>query len=249
MIIDFHCHIGQSKVFGAQSANPKYLIELMDKNNIDKVVLIPTASPPKPRYYEDVLDALKMFPDRFYGFFLANPKEENVCNMLEMVVTKYGFVGVKFHPTFSAVAADDQGLVYPIIEKAKELKICVAIHSDPSLYSTPWQIGLVALDFPEVPIVMFHMGFIDIIFNDAAINMAKRAPNLYLETCGVSAEDKVAAAVREIGPSRVIYGSDMPFHNPAFDMARIEFANISKEDKKLIMGENAKRLLETLGRR
>jgi predicted TIM-barrel fold metal-dependent hydrolase len=249
MIIDFHCHIGQSKVFGTKSADPKNLVALMDKHKIDKVVLIPTSSPPKPRYYEDVLEALKQFPDRFYGFFLANPKAENVCDTLDMVVNKYGFVGVKFHPTFLAVAADDRELVYPIVEKAKELKIVVAIHSDPFLYATPWQIGLLAMDFPEVPVVMFHMGFVDIIFTDAAINMAKRAPNLYLETCGVSAEDKVAAAVREIGASRVIYGSDMPFHNPAFDMARIEYAEISEKDKKLILGENAERLLEPLVKR
>ncbi len=248
MIIEFHAHIGKSKVFGKGFVGAKTLVEMMDRNKIDKAVLIPTASPPKPRYYEDVVDALKEFPDRFYGFFLANPKEENVCDMLDMVVNKYGFLGVKLHPTFLGFAADDHDLVYPIAEKAKELKICIMVHSDPSIYATPWQVGLLAMDFPDVPVVMAHMGFIDIIYNDAAINMAKRAPNLYLETCGVSAESKVTAAVREIGASRVLYGSDMPFHNPAFDMARIEYADISEEEKKLIMGENAKRLLESLGK-
>jgi len=248
MIIDFHCHIGQSKIFSKGSGNPKDLVQLMDKRKIDKVVLLPSASSRKPRYYEDVVEALKEFPDRFYGFFLANPREENVCDMLEMVVEKYGFKGLKLHPTFLGVAADDKDWVYPIAEKARELKICMMIHSDPSLYASPWQIGLLAMDFPGLPVVMAHMGFVDVIYNDAAINMAKRAPNLYLETCGVSAEGKVALAVREIGAQRVLYGSDMPFHDPAFDMARIEYADISAEDKKLILGENAKRLLDSLGK-
>jgi len=246
MIIDFHCHIGQSKIFSKGSGTAKDLVKLMDKRKIDKAVLIPTASPRKPRYYEDALEAYREFPDRFYPFFLANPREENVCEILEMVVEKYGFKGLKMHPSFLGVAADDREWVYPIAEKAKELKICMMIHSDPSIYATPWQIGLLAIDFPEVPIVMAHMGFVDVIYNDAAINMAKRAPNLYLETCGVSAEGKVALAVREIGAHRVLYGSDMPFHDPAFDMARIEYADISAEDKKLLMGENAKRLLDSL---
>lgn len=122
------------------------------------------------------------------------------------------------------------------------------IHSDPSLYTTPWQIGLLAMDFPDIPVVMPHMGFVDVIYNDAAINMAKRAPNIYLETCGVSAEGKVAQAVKEIGAHRVLYGSDMPFLDPAFDMARIEYAKISEEDKRLIMGKNAKKLLDSLGK-
>jgi hypothetical protein len=247
MIIDFHCHIGSSKLFSRGSGTARDLVELMDKRNIDKAVLLPSASPRKPRYYEDALDAYQEFPDRFYPFFLANPREENVCEMLQMVVERYGFKGLKMHPTFLGVAADDKDWVYPIAEKARELNICMMIHSDPSIYASPWQIGLLAMDFPEVPIVMAHMGFIDVIYNDAAINMAKRAPNLYLETCGVSAEAKVAQAVREIGAHRVLHGSDMPFHDPAFDMARIEYAKISAEDKKLILGENAKRLLDSLG--
>jgi hypothetical protein len=56
----------------------------------------------------------------------------------------------------------------------------------------------------------------------------------------------VTQAVKEIGAHRVLYGSDMPFHDPAFDMARIEYAKISDADKKLIMGENAKKLLDSL---
>jgi len=39
-----------------------------------------------------------------------------------------------------------------------------------------------------------------------------------------------------------------PFHNPAFDRDRIEYADISDEDKKLILGENAKKLLGSVGR-
>ena len=246
MIIDFHCHIGQSKVFSGKSGTAKDIVQLMDKRKIDKTVLLPTASPRKPRYYEDVLEAYREFPDRFFPFFLANPREENVCEMLQMVVEKYGFKGLKMHPSFLGVAADDKDWVYPIAEKARELKICMMVHSDPSMYATPWQVGLLAMDFPEVPVVMAHMGFVDVIYNDAAIDMARRCPNIYLETCGVSAEGKVTQTVKEIGAHRVLYGSDMPFHDPAFDMARIEYAKISDDEKKLVMGENAKKLLDSL---
>jgi uncharacterized protein len=248
MIIDFHAHIGPSRMFKGVRT-PTTIVELMDKRKIDKAVLIPSATAKQPHYYKDVLAAAQEYPDRFYPFYLANPREENVCDELEMVVEKYGFKGVKLHPSFLGFAADDHDWVYPIAAKARELKICIMVHSDPSIYATPWQVGLLAMDFPEVPVVMAHMGFVDVIYNDAAINMAKRAPNLYLETCGVSAEAKVAQAVQEIGASRVLYGSDMPFHDPAFDMARIEYAKISAEDKTLIMGENAKKLLDSLGRK
>ena len=96
---------------------------------------------------------------------------------------------------------------------------------------------------------MAHMGFVDIIANDASVNMAKRSPNLYLETSGVSAEDKVALAVREIGASRVLYGSDLPFNDPAFEMAKIQYANMTPDDRKMVLGESAKKLLDSLGRK
>jgi predicted TIM-barrel fold metal-dependent hydrolase len=250
MRIDTHTHIGESKIFASKDfLKPKNIVNIMDRNQIDKAFLIPTASPPRPRYYEDVVEALKEFPDRFYGFFLANPKERNVCDLLDMVVNTYGFLGVKLHPTFLAFAIDDQELVYPIMEKVRELKICVVVHSDPFLYATPWQVGLLAMDFPDIPIVMAHMGFVDVIFADAAIKMARRAPNLYLDTTGVSADTKVTAAARAIGASRILCGSDSPFTNPAFAIARIECTELSDQEKKLILGENAKRLMDSLGRK
>jgi predicted TIM-barrel fold metal-dependent hydrolase len=246
MIVDFHAHIGQSKIFGNRFANAKNVIKVMDCHGIDKSVLIPTASSVNTRYYEDVRDALKEFPDRFFGFFLANPREKNVCSHLERAVSDHGLRGVKLHPTFMAFAADDAELVFPIVEAARALRICVMVHSGQSPYATPWQVGLLAADFPDVPIVMAHMGLDEIIFCDAAIKMAKRAPNLYLETTGVTADAKVALAVKEVGASRVLYGSDLPFHNPAAEMAKVKYAEISPEERKMVMGENAKKLFESL---
>ena len=245
MIIDFHCQIGPSRVL-KRTITARNIIEWMDKRRIDKAVLLPSEYPKKPKPYEDVLEAVKEFPDRFVGFFWANPREEDVCEMLEMVVQKHGFKGLKFHPTFTGVAADDEDWVYPIAEKARKLKICMMIHSDTSILASPWQVGMLAMDFPGLPVVMAHMGFVDIIANDGAIDMARRVPNLYLETSGVSAEDKVAQAVRVVGVEKILYGSNMPLNDPAFEMAKVEYALISEADKKKILGENARQLLASL---
>jgi predicted TIM-barrel fold metal-dependent hydrolase len=247
MIIDFHCQVGPSREFKG-TITPRMIVERMDKRKIDKAVLFPSESNRKLRPYEDVLQALKEFPDRFYGFFGANPREENVCEMLEMVVEKHGFKGVRFHPTYSGVVADDEEWVYPIAEKARKLKICMLVHSDTSILASPWQVGMLAMDFPGLPVVMAHMGFVDIISNDGAIEMARKVPNLYLETSGVSAEDKVAQAVREAGATKVLYGSDMPYNDPAFEMAKIQYANLSAAEKSQVLGENAQTLLASLRR-
>ena len=48
MIIDFHCHIGQSKVFSGKSGTAKDIVQLMDKRKIDKAVLLRGLSPETP---------------------------------------------------------------------------------------------------------------------------------------------------------------------------------------------------------
>lgn len=243
MIIDFHAHIGQSKIFGGRYAEAKSVIQVMDAHGIDRAVLLPTASSVNTRYWEDSAAAAKEFPDRFFGFVLINPRQPGAPERLERAVADHGLRGVKLHPTFEAFAADDHELVYPVVAKAQELGVPVMIHSGQSPYATPWQVGLVAIDFPDATIIMAHMGCDEIVFCDAAIDMAKRAPNLYLETTGVTAEAKIAKAVREIGPERVLYGSDLPFHSPAVEMQKVRSAEMPDAARALVLGGNAARLL------
>jgi predicted TIM-barrel fold metal-dependent hydrolase len=48
--------------------------------------------------------------------------------------------------------------------------------------------------------------------------------------------------IRTIGSDRILFGSDYPWINPRKDIERINGLNISDNDKKLILGENAARL-------
>ena len=50
-------------------------------------------------------------------------------------------------------------------------------------------------------------------------------------------------AVRELGPERVLYGSDAPGRSFASQLAKVHGAEISDEAKRLILAANLKRLL------
>jgi predicted TIM-barrel fold metal-dependent hydrolase len=50
-------------------------------------------------------------------------------------------------------------------------------------------------------------------------------------------------AVRELGAERVIYGSDAPGRSFATQLAKVHGAEISDENKRLILAANLKRLL------
>ena len=50
-------------------------------------------------------------------------------------------------------------------------------------------------------------------------------------------------AVRELGARRIIYGSDVPGRSFASQLAKVLGADISDADRRLILGENLRRLL------
>jgi predicted TIM-barrel fold metal-dependent hydrolase len=55
-------------------------------------------------------------------------------------------------------------------------------------------------------------------------------------------DDGAVDLIRTIWSERILFGSDYPWINPKKDIERINDLNISDNDKKLILGENAERL-------
>ncbi len=53
----------------------------------------------------------------------------------------------------------------------------------------------------------------------------------------------VEMAVRELGPRRIVYGSDVPGRSFASQLAKVKGADIAEVDRRLILGENLRRLL------
>jgi predicted TIM-barrel fold metal-dependent hydrolase len=53
----------------------------------------------------------------------------------------------------------------------------------------------------------------------------------------------VEMGVRELGPERVLFGSDFPGRSFASQLAKVHSADLSPEVRRLILGANLKRLL------
>lgn len=50
-------------------------------------------------------------------------------------------------------------------------------------------------------------------------------------------------AVEELGPERVLFGTDMPTDNPLLEVEKIKHANLGKEAEDMIFYKNIARLL------
>lgn len=243
MIIDCELYYaGPDEAGGAQAISDVNRLEALCREaGVDRAVLMPSPTfRPRNRAVARAMDAASGSRDRFLGCALVNPHfGDEAVDELTRAVTEWGFRAAKLMPTLHAVNLVGP-LAHPVMRKARELGIPVTIHSAESP-SHPLEIGALAEAFPDVPVIMDHMGYRN--HTGAAIAAAKRAPNLYLMTTAVMEPHVIRDAVRELGADRVVFGSNGPSVPPAVQLVVIRQAELAPADERKVLGENAARLL------
>jgi predicted TIM-barrel fold metal-dependent hydrolase len=86
------------------------------------------------------------------------------------------------------------------------------------------------------------MGHGNIIYINAAIDIAARNANVWLETSGMPMHTKIKAALDRVGEDRVLYGSDAPFHDPGVEMRKVEVSGCDEREIRRVLDTNARRL-------
>src|ERR1051326_1529638 len=128
-----------------------------------------------------------------------------------------------------------------MMDTARELGMVVNIHSG-SEVSHPLAIGGLARRYPDIPILMDHMGYRE--WTSDAIEVARHNPNVYRGTTIAAVEPiTVERAVREVGPERVVFGSNWP--NVYADLAAeaIRRRKLGSDVEALVFGGNLARIL------
>ena len=236
-IVDAHSHLGYFGGWANVGITAEVMLTLNKEFNVVHGVLF---SIPNNLSAE----AKKKYPRNFSGYVWLNPYDgDKAVNELRASVKEWGCKGVKLHPLFQAFIADDP-VVYPIMDEARRLKVPVAIHSGHPPFSLPWSIGELAEVYPDVTIVMLHMGHGHGLYIRAAINTAKKYSNIILETSGMPMHTKIKEAMETVGEDRVIYGSDIPFHHPSVELQRVKMAGLGEVQLRKLLHDNA---VEKLG--
>ncbi len=236
--IDAHSHIGNFGGWAKVSITTEQLIEQMNEYEIEKTVLCSTG----PSDNDSVADAFKKYPDRFLPLVFANPLEENAVKDISYYVKEKGFVGIKLHPLVHAYVADAE-IVDPVMQLAEDLDIPVFIHSGHAPFSLPWSIGLLAERFPNVKVVMIHMGHGHGVYIDASLKMAKRYDNIYLEMSGMPMNSKIKEAYDEVGKDRIMFGIDAPFHHPTIEIQKVLTSGLDCDGQRDVFYNNIYKLM------
>ena len=238
--IDAHAHIGDFGSWAGVDGSPEQLIAFMDEYEIEQTVLCAKDHTGN----EGVAEAAARYPGRFIPLVYLNPLEgADICReKFETYVDGKGFRGIKMNPLRHAFVADDTA-VDPVMEMARSRHLPVFIHSGHPPYSLPWSIALLAERFPEVKTVMIHMGHGHGVYIDAALKMAKRFPNIYLEMSGMPMGVKIRQAYEEVGHDRIMFGTDYPFHHPSVEIQKVLTCGLDEAAMQDVFYNNANKLL------
>lgn len=237
--LDAHAHVGTFGGWANVAITADELVKQMDTYEMEKTVLCSTGSHDNFRTKE----AMEAYPHRFWGLVYANPLEgeKSVQEIYDLVQNK-GFSGIKLNPLRHAYVADAECLD-PIMEAARELHIPVFIHSGHAPFSLPWSIALLAERFPDVNIVMIHMGHGHGVYIDAALKMARRYSNLYLEMSGMPMNSKIKEAYKTVGSDRIFFGTDAPFHHPTIEMQKVITSGLTEKEIEDVFYNNLQKFM------
>jgi hypothetical protein len=110
-------------------------------------------------------------------------------------------------------------------------------------YGNPMDIDDVAVDFPDIPIVLAHPSFP---WQDEALSVCLHKPQVFIDLSGWSPKYFSTTLIQYANTllkHKVLFGSDFPMIKPDRWLADFEKIAIRDEVRPLILKENAARLL------
>jgi predicted TIM-barrel fold metal-dependent hydrolase len=249
-IWDVHCHLANPLKDRTPEARLARLVEVADRVGINRLCVymgMKWSYDPSPDDFrqqnDQVLAAIARYPDRAFGFVYVNPKHpRESLDEINRCIADGPMVGVKL---WVAAHADSPQLD-PLVERATELNAIVFQHTwikvtgNLAGESTPMDLVTLAKRHPTAKLICGHTGG----DWEQGIRAVRAQPNISVDLGG---GDPVAGitemAVRELGPERVLYGSDAPGRSFASQLAKVHGADIHDESKRKILSTNLKRLL------
>ncbi len=249
MIADVHVHLGSMASVG-RSLDAEGALRIADKMGVDRIFCTHLASLFYDTFSGDelLLRDLKRFPDRIWAYVtVSSPRHgQRMVDHVRTFIGDHGFHGLKIYSHPKGLGSPEPWLsitdpyMYPILETAVECRVPVLAHS------TPAECDEVCRLFPELTLLMAHMGGTAIANGDwhTAISVARKHPNLYLDaTSSCLDAGMIEEAVLHLGPTRVVWGSDIPLLDPWCQIEKIRHADLPDGQIEQILGLNIQRLI------
>jgi predicted TIM-barrel fold metal-dependent hydrolase len=235
--MDFEVYLNTNAPAPERATALAELFSNEDAAGIEYAVVMPSPTPrPDNRALYDTASSNR----RAILCCQVNPNDADALPQIKQAATEFGMRVLKIMPAIYHVRMTSP-LATALMTTAREHGLVVNIHSGSEI-SHPLGIGALCRRFPDVTVLMDHMGYRE--WTADAIEAARDNPNLYLGTTIASFEPTtIANAVRELGPERVVYGSNWPNLYSDLAVEAIRRQRLGKEAEELILGGNLARIL------
>ena len=182
--------------------------------------------------------------DGLLQWVVVDPRRPETYSQAEEMLQGPRCVGIKIHPEEHLYAIAEHGRA--LFEFAARNRAVVLGHSSErnSLCAdyVRW-----ANEFPDVRLILAHLGcgWDNDLTHQVRGIQASQHGNVYADTSSARSimSGLIEYAVREVGAERVLFGTDTPLYSAAAQRARIDHAGITEGEKRLILHDNAMRLL------
>ncbi|UCD57369.1 MAG: amidohydrolase [Candidatus Hydrogenedentota bacterium] len=265
-VIDAHLHINFSRPYSKRLAKkvglrytPAGLLDDMDANNIVRALIM--SSPVQP---EDAKKFAKRNPDRFWVAGSADPKNltDKTLAALEADMARGDIRAIKLYTGYQHYYPDDEDCV-PIYRLAMKYDAPVIFHTGDCVstmarlrFSHPLNIDDLAFRFPDLKIVMAHMGnpwlwdAAEVIYKNENVHadlsgLITGLPEEYKEEYRDWVLKQLEGVIYYCGADNLMFGTDYCLASHADSLSFFSKLRIRKSDMQKILYKNA---LELFGK-
>jgi uncharacterized protein len=238
---------------GQRLADPHYFAQQLRSDGVERAVVLPEHCPETSGNVrtETVLDICAQVPDFFIPFASVHPLLDDAPAELLTHYIARGVRGLKLYPSYQFYYPNDRR-VYPLYELCSSAGIPVLMHIGSSVipgtrlkYCDPIHLDDVAVDFPDLAIVMAHggRGF----WYEQCAFLAGHFRNVYIDVTGLVPQQLLHFFPNlERAADKYIFGSDWPAmpKSVGHNVAAIRALGLSDAALEQILYANAARLLK-----
>ena len=191
-----------------------------------------------------VSDYVSAHPDNLIGFLSLDPTQDGWEDELRDGHKRLGLNGIKLMPMYAGFRPDDS-LLDPLWRYAQSHNLPVLLHTGTTFVSQapiectlPRHLDPVAIRFPEVKILLAHLGHP---YEGECVAVIRKHPNLYADISALHYRPfqlyNSLMLVQEYGVwNKILFGTDYPFTTVAASVKGIRQLN------NLLLGTNLPRL-------
>jgi len=248
MVVDAHAHVGCWERTITTVRTTADIVTSMQRCGVHKMVVSSFAAiHGEMRVGNDqTAAAVRECPGHLYGYAVANPHypEEAEAEMRRCFERLEGFVGLKLHCGLHGLP-----LRHPGYERAlafaNERELPVLVHGQGT---DDWE--AMARRYAGASFIVAHGCAWD--GTDPAgaelYGPVRDVPNLYVDVAGSAAHrGALRALVDRVGAQKVLFGSDFPMFDLAFELGRVVLSDLQPAERVALCGGNAMRLFSAIG--